>query len=73
MPIDRRRLHEIRLKARAALANHNLSDETRWLYKRALDHAEVALELDSARLRGERRQIGADHEGAAAGDKAGRA
>jgi hypothetical protein len=48
----------VRLKARAGLANPYLSDETRWLYKRALDCAEAASGLDSARLRWERRQSG---------------
>ena len=51
MPIDRKRLLELRAKAKAALADPNLSDATRALFKQALDHAEVALGLDSARLR----------------------
>jgi hypothetical protein len=49
--IDRRRLLLIRERSKAALSRPELSDEIRALYKRAMDHAEVALGLDSARAR----------------------
>jgi hypothetical protein len=46
--IDRRKLLEGRLKAKAILAAPDFSDETRALAKKALDHADVALGLDDA-------------------------
>ena len=51
MSLDRRRAREVRQRALRMLRDTNLSAETRALYKLALDHAEVALGLDSARLR----------------------
>jgi len=51
MSLDRKRLHEVRQRALQQLANPELSQQARDLYKQALDHAEVALGLDSARLR----------------------
>jgi hypothetical protein len=50
-PFDRPRALLVRERCKAAPSNPELSDETRALYKRALDHAEVALGLDSARAR----------------------
>jgi hypothetical protein len=49
--IDRLRLLLVRERCKAALSDPELCDEIRALYKRAMDHAEVALGLDSARAR----------------------
>jgi hypothetical protein len=51
MSLDRKRLHEVRQRALQQLANPEMSQQARDLYKQALDHEEVALGLDSARLR----------------------
>src|SRR5712691_7707301 len=54
--IDRKRLLEERAKAKAAVSSPELSDETRALYKKAMDHADVALGLDDAIKRKEARE-----------------
>lgn len=58
MPIDRKKLLEGRLRAKALLAHPD--QEIRNLAKKALDHAEVALGMDDARLRAVNKQTKAN-------------
>lgn len=48
MSIDRKSLLSRRSQARAALSDPNLPDQIKAKFKKAMDHADVALGLDQA-------------------------